>query len=83
MDHVAPTFRTPSHLEVNNPSSVDTRSHFRRQLVSPKSSWDVDKQQVGLSAEFCLPRWSSWRSFWRCGTLCSWWAVLVPASLRC
>lgn len=34
-------------------------------------------------AELCLPRLSSWRSYWPCDTPYSWWGAPALASLRC
>ena len=43
--------------------------------------WVSDKWS--LWPDSVSPRWSSWRSSWRCGTPCSWWAVQELASRRC
>lgn len=43
--------------------------------------WVGDKQSLWQDSVF--PRWSSWRSSWRCGTPCSWWGVRELASRRC
>lgn len=56
MNHVASPFRTPSYLEVNNPSSVAARSHLRPQPGSQQCSWDVGERRVGLWLSFLSPQ---------------------------